>query len=277
MLLRYLEHRYAYNNDRMTDNQSQLGTQSVEIASTLLVALAELAGPSALTAIADKAGMHRSKAHRYLVSLCRTGLTQQLPDSRYSLGPLALRLGAAALASLNPVTVATGQLDDLSDSLEQLVALAVWGDRGPTYVTWRARRAPVSLHLRLGMTMPLTTSAVGRLFAAYLPSERTLQTITTELQAQAQQRGVTLRQTRVEFNKLLTAVRSHGIARVSGDFLKGISGFSAPVFDHNGSIALALTTIAPSGGFDERYEGRIARTLSAVAQSLTRQLGGKAA
>ena len=57
------------------------GIQSVENAMSVLLALERGAGPMTLTQIAEQAGMQPSKAHRYLVSLCRC-LFCNIPTTR---------------------------------------------------------------------------------------------------------------------------------------------------------------------------------------------------
>jgi DNA-binding IclR family transcriptional regulator len=54
--------------------------------------------------IAAAADMPPSKAHRYLVSLIRSGLVEQDPlTSRYNLGPFALNIGLVAIDRLDRI------------------------------------------------------------------------------------------------------------------------------------------------------------------------------
>lgn len=73
------------------DLEGKHGVQSLEVGMSLLKAM--VAGQQAmmLKDIAAAADMPASKAHRYLVSLIRSGLVEQDPlSSRYTLGPFAL-------------------------------------------------------------------------------------------------------------------------------------------------------------------------------------------
>src|SRR5258706_337867 len=79
------------------------GIQSVENAMRVLLAIERGYGPVTLSQIAAGSGMQPSKAHRYLVSLCRSGLVSQSPRSGlYDLGPAMRRLGAEALRRRGP-------------------------------------------------------------------------------------------------------------------------------------------------------------------------------
>ncbi len=144
-----------------------LGIQSVEIAARILRALAEGGGALALRDLAAAAGMHRGKAHRYLVSLARAGLvTREAEAGRYGIGPLAISAGLAGLNRLNPVRLAYEALPALRDRIGETVVLAVWGERGATVIALEDSARPVTLNVRVGSILPLRTSAIGRVFAA---------------------------------------------------------------------------------------------------------------
>ena len=79
------------------------GIQSVDTGIRLLEAMEKAEGPLALKELSARADMDPSSAHRYLASFARCGLVRQQPDSRYDFGPLALRVGLAAVRRLDPV------------------------------------------------------------------------------------------------------------------------------------------------------------------------------
>ena len=49
------------------------------------------------------------------------------------------------------------------------MSLTVWGDNGPVVVRWDHGAYALPINVRVGATMPLLPSAVGRVFLAYLP------------------------------------------------------------------------------------------------------------
>jgi DNA-binding IclR family transcriptional regulator len=152
--------------------KERAGIQSVEVGFALLDALARASGPLMLRDLAAAAGMSAAKAHRYLVSFQRLQLvTQDTGTTRYDLGPAALKLGLASLSRLDAVKLARERVAGLVESLGHTVALAVWGNRGPTIVHWEESPQAVTVNLRLGDVMPLLSSATGRCFAAWLAPE----------------------------------------------------------------------------------------------------------
>ncbi len=149
-------------------SSKQQGIQSIEIGGAILRALITSGRPTMLKDIARMSGMPPAKAHRYLVSFQRMGLVNQdLASARYHLGPFALTLGLSALATLDPLRLATPILDELCDDIGMGVGLAVWGSSGATIVRYIDTGDAISVCLRVGRVLGLHDSATGRCFRAF--------------------------------------------------------------------------------------------------------------
>ena len=253
------------------------GIQSIEVGAPLLNALVAAPGPLTLTALAEAAGMTRSKAHKYLASFGRVGLVAQNPiTGRYTIGRLAIELGFAALRRLDMVELAQEALDDLRDRLDMTTSLTIWANHGPTIVRRAENRQSVSLVVQLGTVLPLLTSSNGRIFAAYLDRRTTQELIDAEL---AVPRGPAVKaglRSRGDVEALIAKVRRDGIASAAGTVHTGIIGISAPVFDHSKSLVAALTVVGVDGMYDPSPSREPARTLAKTAAALSQRLGAPA-
>lgn len=254
--------------------KTRAGIQSVEVGFALLEALARTRGPLMLRDLAAAAGMSAAKAHRYLVSFQRLGLvSQDATSTRYDLGPAALKLGLAAITRLDAVKLARERLPALMERIGHTLALAVWGNHGPTIVHWEESPQSVTVNLRLGDVMPLLSSATGRCFAAHVSREAVAPLLREEL-ARARQLGRTdLPRTQAELSQLLREVRERGLARVVDTLLPGVAGFCAPVFDFDGHLELGIVAMGSVAGFDTAWDGAIAKPLRAAAHQLSAELG----
>ena len=259
------------------DENSRQGIQSIEVGVPLLRVLADHGAPMMLRDLAREAGMAAAKAHRYLVSFMRTGLVTQDPVSgRYDLGHFALDLGLASLARLDAVRLATPVLDALGEEIGETVALAVWGNMGPTIVRWVESRRPVTVNLRTGAVMPLLHSAIGLCFVAFFDSPALQGRIEEELRIAA--RGAETRApiTRAQLDALAREAREHGLSRAVGSVIPGINAFCAPVFNHDGKMALAIAGLGPAGLMPPNWNGPMPRAIRAAAQTISRRLGWRA-
>jgi len=254
--------------------KARTGIQSVEVGFGLLHALAMASGPLMLHDLAAAAGMSAAKAHRYLVSFQRLGLVaQDAGNARYDLGPASLQLGLASLARLDAVKLARERVVTLMEQLGHTLALAVWGNHGPTIVHWEESPRAVTVNLRLGDVMPLLTSATGRCFAAFMSRDAILPLLKHEIAAAQKQRRPDVPATLEEARALLADVRQRGSARVVDTLLPGIVAFCAPVFDSDAHMVLGLVALGPGGSFDPEWDGTIDAPLRAAARQLSNDLG----
>jgi DNA-binding IclR family transcriptional regulator len=259
--------------------KERAGIQSVEVGFALLDVLARAARPLMLRDLAAAAGMSAAKAHRYLVSFQRLELVaQDAGNTRYDLGPAALRLGLASLSRLDSVKLARDRIGALVDQIGHTLALAVWGNHGPTIVHWEEAPQAGIVNLRLGDVMPLLSSATGRCFAAYLSTQTRFDKIAPLLQAELAHAARLrsrhdLPSSMPEVQQLLGEVRERGIARVVDTVLPGIVGFCAPVFDSDGHMVLGMVALGSAANFDPNWDGAVATPLRAAAAQLSSDLG----
>jgi DNA-binding IclR family transcriptional regulator len=117
--------------------------------------------------------------------------------------------------------------------------------------------------------MPLSRSATGLLFLAFLPERRWATLLKAELANNVRQRFAP--QSQAELEPTLERIRRQGYSRTS-EFIPGITGIAAPVFGFDNTLALALVTLGYSVGF-EAEEAKIRAALHRSATQLSRRLG----
>lgn len=245
----------------------QAGIQSLETGIALLKTLVAASGPMKLKDIASASKMSASKAHRYLVSLCRTGLVaQEAADAEYRLGPYALEMAIACLNSLRPVKLASQALEAISREIGLTVAIAAWGNHGPAILRIEESSHAVSMNVRAGTVVPVTRSAAGLVFAAFMPRHVVEPMIAAELPRAADRR---------EFEDILEKVRRTGVASVAQKLVPGADALAVPIFDHRGAVALGLLAVGSSGTFSLDPQGAVAEVLKRYARSLSQELGYK--
>ncbi|MED5621107.1 IclR family transcriptional regulator [Ideonella sp. BN130291] len=253
--------------DDSAGEKGSRGIQSVEVGGQLLLALAHHGRPMALKDLARDAGMAPAKAHPYLVSFGKLGLIEQDPATgRYGLGPLAMQLGLISLQQYDPVRLATPLIEELAQALGHTVAIAVWGDRGPTIVRVAEGPSPVHISMRHGTVMSLRATASGWLFAAHRPAAAVQEVLTHEPPDSPHF-------DEAAFAARLAEARQHGIGRAVDLSVPGVSALAAPVFDGTGAMVLAITVIGPTAALDTAWKGSVAQTLKRCAGDLSRRLG----
>ncbi len=222
------------------------GIQSVDIALHLVRELARCDGPVTLSDLARRAGMPPSKAHRYLASFIAAGLVVQAGRSgKYDLGPAAMDIGLSALARHDFVNRSADSLPELRDATGMTALLSVWGTDGATVVRWERAPAPVITSMGLGTTLPLLTSASGRVFIGWSPPGAIRERLAKELELAKSNPTLAHRE---DFNEasvlaLRGSIRAAGYASVDGRFIPGLVAIAAPVLDWQGEAQCAITLI----------------------------------
>jgi DNA-binding IclR family transcriptional regulator len=257
-------------------DNGQRAVQSVEVGGRLLLALAANRGPMNLKDLAAQAGLTPARAHPYLVSFGKLGLIEQDRGSgRYALGPSALQVGLACLSQLDPIRAAGPVAESLAASTGFAVALALWGNLGPTVVRMIEARQPLMVAMRSGTVMSVLGTATGRAFAAALPEERIVQATPGALGDEpgrapalsAAERDV-LRQARHDLHR-------HGLVRAEGRPIPGVNAFSAPAFDHEGQPAIVVTALGHQDHFPVDWRSSVADAVRGAAAEISRRLGGR--
>jgi DNA-binding IclR family transcriptional regulator len=247
--------------------------RSVVVGASLLTALARHSGAATLSSLAASAGMAPAKAHRYLAGYIEAGFAAQDPRSgRYLLGPLALEIGLAAVRRLDILEAAQDALLALRDEVKETISLTVWGNLGPTVVRWLEGPQPVSLATHLGVVLPISRSANGRVFLAFLDSKITEPLVDAELRRE----GVSAseREHRMaELRRSSAQVHASGLAVSDNLVQPGISSLAAPIFAYPGTVVASVAVVGVHDVLDITLDGKPAATLRTAADRISARLG----
>ena len=256
------------------EEKTQRAIQSIEVGGRLLLALADSPGAMTLKDLAARAGLPASRAHPYLVSFVRLRLIEQEGESgRYALGPAALRVGLTCLYQLDPLKAATPVAQALAEATGHAVALAVWGNFGPTIVRMIEARQPLHVAMRVGTVMSLLGTATGRAFAAVLPLEQLEKAWSGPLGELREAAPLLPRNKRALWREVVAEVQAHGIARAVGHPIPGVNAFSATAFDHEGHGTLVITALGHQRNFSAEWNSAEANAVRQAAADISLRLG----
>ncbi len=166
---------------------------------------------------------------------------------------------------LRAVRMASRAIARLSADFDLPFALAVWGNRGPTVLNWAPAETPPHHTLPLGLVLPVTSTATGVAFAAYLPEHVSRELVETELTSAS----------RAAWENELDVARDRGLAIAIGRYQSAdalLSALSAPVLDGNSHAVLTITAVRPSSHFMPVIDSALGRALQGAARSISRRI-----
>ena len=185
-------------------------------------------------------GTSRSTGYRYIKSLHSVGLLGAVGNGYYVLGPRIIELDLQ-IRGYDPLLQACkGVLEELVETTGQSALLCTLYSNSVLCI--RELRAPFSPeHLfSRGQKRSLFKGAMSKIILAHLPAHRYRSIYHRNSQVIAESNlGTTWK----EFRDRLAQMRKEGIAVSHGEFLPGIVGVSAPIFNSEnlilGSVGIA--------------------------------------
>jgi IclR family acetate operon transcriptional repressor len=223
---------------------TETGTQAIDRAADLLVAVVESPRPLGVSELSERAALPKSTTSRLVGALERSGLVQRSGDRRVTPGPVLLRFahrdGGASLVEL-----ATPMLRALSELSGETVNLGVPSPLGVEHLAQEETRHFVGGTNWVGRRVPYETTANGkvlRAFAADRPAS-----------------GAT--------------VRAQGYAIAVDELEHGLAALAAPVFGPDGVAIAALSISAPTFRLPPRRIAELTPELRRQATLLSERLG----
>jgi DNA-binding IclR family transcriptional regulator len=143
--------------------------------------------------------------------------------------------------------------------------MVAWANGGATVVSVEPGMGSIFLGVRIGSILSLLRSASGRIFLAYMPRDITMTVLDRELADNPM--------TRASIEALIEQLEREGISRIRDSMMIGLSAVSAPVFDHEGRVAYALTSLGQSESFDTAIDSTMVQVVRKKAEELSSRLG----
>lgn len=191
-----------------------------------------------LTQVAERTGMDRAGARRYLLTLASLGFVSQ-NGRLFRLTPRVMDLGYAYLSSMPLSDKAQYYLDLIRDRTGLPVALGVLDADHIVHVASANTDELLSPALTIGRRFPLGYSSAGRCILAMLPEEEREALVPgIELQHVTDHSIDTLPGLRAELEK----IRKQGYALVDQEMAPGIRSLAVPIIDVHGDVRGSFNT-----------------------------------
>jgi len=243
------------------------GVGTVDKAIDILFYLHACPDARGVTAIGAALGLPKSSAHRLLRSLQSRGLVERDDRGRYRPGIGLVALGLGALEREPSVVAARVVLEDEAEALGETFFLV--GVRGRELVvldkvegTGFLRAAP-----RIGSSVPVHATAVGKLFLAFAP---------LEVPFPVGQLEAFTSKTAIDAGSLRAAVAETKLRRWASnrdEWIPGLSVLAAPVRLGDRMVA-AVALAMPSARLEELGDAPLARRLVRAGARIAARLRG---
>lgn len=194
-----------------------------------------------LTEVAERTGLSRAAARRFLLTLGALGYARS--DGRwFELTPRVLEIGYAYLASLDFWRTAQPYLEEVTRTLDESSSAAVLDGDEIVYVARSASRHRVmSVGLSVGARLPAHATSMGQVLLASLPADALARYFDT---ARLERYTARTRVTRGEIERRLADVRGRGHALADQELEEGLRSIAVPLRDRAGRTVAAINVSA---------------------------------
>jgi DNA-binding IclR family transcriptional regulator len=230
------------------------GSQSIDRAAQLLVLVVEGDGATSVGELAQRSGLPKSTVSRAVSALERRGLLQR-DGARRSVrpGPVLLGLARRGVPDADLVDLAALILRGLSDASGETINLAVPTPLGVEHLAQVDSRHFIGSTNWLGRRVEYSTTAVGKVFAAFGAAPPELDHAIPDA--------------------VLETARARGYAIAVGELEPGLAAMAAPVRDAGGETVAALSISGPDHRLTTTRIAELAPVLVAGADGLSVRLG----
>jgi DNA-binding IclR family transcriptional regulator len=244
---------------------------SLDKAIDLLEHLHDAGAPRGITEIARALGVPKSSAHRLLKTLVRRGLAEQDSYGRYGCGPALIALGLGALEREPIAALARPVLEAEAAAVGETVFLVAPRGRELVVLDKAEGQGFLRAAPRVGQTVPIAATAVGRLAMAFdparfSPEEHPPVAFTTATQL-----------ARDVVAGAIERARSDSYALNRGEWIEGLSVAAAPILGAQEPPAFlgAIAFAAPTPRLDALGPHAIAQRAVAAARLISLRHAGR--
>ena len=190
-----------------------------------------------LTETAERTGMARAAARRFLLTLCALGYART--DGKYfELTPKVLDLGYSYLSSLGLSEMLMPYLRRVTDAVQESSSAAVLDGEDVVYVARSAARHRVmAISLAVGARLPAHCSSMGQVLLAHLEPAHLARFLKT---AKLQRYTETTLTTPEALEARLREVRGQGWSMCDQELEIGLRSVAVAVRDPKGAVNLAM-------------------------------------
>jgi IclR family acetate operon transcriptional repressor len=241
---------------------------TVEKAIDVLFHLHDRPEPWGVSDLGRALDLPKSSVHRLLVSLRRRGLVESDERGRYRPGIALLALGLGVL-DREPLVAASRPVleSEAAELTETFFVVALRAGKltvlDKVEGTGFLRAAP-----RVGSTVPVHVTAVGKLYLAYAPAALGS---AADAGAEPDAQAAAAPEQR---ERELALTRKRGYAENLGEWIDGLAVLAAPVFAH-GKLVGAITTALPMTRLAHMEKKSVARRVMAAAARVGARMEGR--
>ncbi|MFF3710806.1 IclR family transcriptional regulator [Streptomyces phaeochromogenes] len=222
------------------------------------------------SAVAERLGVARSTAYRYVQSLVSSRFLEEAPGGGFRLGLRVLEIGRLARRSYGLSDIAVPEMTALSEDVCETVLLTRRaGDLVVCVDSAEAGTRAVRISYERGSTLPLNAGASALVLLAWIPQDEARRL----LEAAELRRFTSATLTNVDtLMDRLAHIRRAGYSVTRGELDADVTGVAAPIRNDEQQVVAAVSVAALASRVFPEAEAELAQKVLTTAQRITDRL-----
>jgi DNA-binding IclR family transcriptional regulator len=224
-----------------------------------------------LVELSKRTGIHPSTVSRLLHGLSLRGFIEQdVASKKFVLGKTVADLGRAFLHSLqgNLVNIARPVIDELSDRIEETIALEIWSGSGTVLACRTLARHKLQVSGETGSRMPIHAAAGAKAILAHSEPDFVNRALGGRFEKFTQNTVTEPASLKDQFEK----IRKEGVAFDREEVETGVFAIGAPIFDAREEPVAGIVLTFPINRLETCYSGENVSKLKDAAREISSRL-----
>ncbi|MGB9856841.1 MAG: IclR family transcriptional regulator [Dictyoglomaceae bacterium] len=220
--------------------------------------------------IVKKTGFPKSTTHRILnILVNRKYLSLDANSKQYSIGIKLFELGSLFISS-NIISIAIPVIEKLVIETGYTVLLASLIDGSLVYLFSQHGNSPLLVQSHTGQRRKPNYGILGKLLLAYLPEEEVDSILKRYPLEKTADNSIT---DPLLYKEELKNIRTKGYAYAKDETINGVSGFAAPIYNHEGKVIAGIALLFPTSLVLDNELEKLKSKLLRAAKSISEALG----
>ena len=224
-----------------------------------------------ITEIAEHLGVSKSTAHGLVTTLVKRDFLQQEPTThRYRLGIKIIHLGLFLVQHSQLGQAIHPWANMLCEQFQEVVHVALLAGDAALVIQRCEPKTPYLLFPQTGSSLPIHSTAVGKVLLAFSPQETQEQIFkTTPLIRKTQNTIINPALIRKELRKIVL----QGYAMDREESLMGVLCVGAPIWDRSAMVVAAISLSGSKIRMEDKGVGEIIESVRGTAMKISSVMG----
>jgi DNA-binding IclR family transcriptional regulator len=224
--------------------------------------------------LARRLGLHPTTTFRMLESLRARAMVRPGGNGSYDLGPGTLELGRQFLCRISIARDAQELVEELAKRVNETVSVGALDDGEVLYVAIAHGQREFGIQSSPYARHPAHCTALGKALLAHLPEDKVGAIVAAHPLTPLTPRTLT---DPAALQAELQRIKAQGYAVDDEERTPGVMCIAAPIRDHTGAVAAAVSVAGPAARLREAGLARLAEIVKAAAGSMSERQGAPAA